>query len=157
LRVVFKRGRRKALRYATTVRTMFPDVVGASRPVRWLDVGAGFGELVEVLQEMLPAGSQVMGIEPMAPKVAEAQARGLPVYQADLAQTGGGSDVISLVNVFSHVPDSLSLALSGASCCARESPKHRCGARPDTRCMASMPTNAGAPAARGALQSRSRA
>jgi hypothetical protein len=46
---------------------------------------------------------------------------------------------------------------SGASCCARESPKHRCGARPDTRCMASMPTNAGAPAARGALQSRSRA
>ena len=54
---------------------------------------------------MLPAGSQVMGIEPMAPKVAEAQARGLPVYQADLAQSSGGFDVISLVNVFSHVPD----------------------------------------------------
>ena len=105
LRVVFKRSRRKALRYATTVRTVFPDLVGAARPVRWLDVGAGFGELVEVLQEMLPAGSQVMGIEPMAPKVAEAQARGLPVYQADLAQTGGGFDVISLINVFSHVPD----------------------------------------------------
>jgi len=105
LQVVFKRSRRKAMRYATTVRTIFPDIVSSTRPVRWLDVGAGFGELVEVLQEMLPAGSQVMGIEPMAPKVAEAQARGLPVYQADLAETGGGFDVISLVNVFSHVPD----------------------------------------------------
>jgi len=105
LRVVFKRSRRKAMRYATTMRYVFPDLVGSTQPVRWLDVGAGFGELVEVLQEMLPAGSQVMGIEPMAPKVAEAQARGLPVYQADLAQTGGGFDVISLVNVFSHVPD----------------------------------------------------
>src|SRR3569623_2337283 len=105
LRVVFKRSRRKAMRYATTIRTVLPDLVGGSRPVRWLDVGAGFGELVEVLQEMLPAGSQVMGIEPMAPKLAAAQARGLPVYQADLAETGGRFDVISLVNVFSHVPD----------------------------------------------------
>jgi 2-polyprenyl-3-methyl-5-hydroxy-6-metoxy-1,4-benzoquinol methylase len=105
LRVVFKRSRRKAMRYAATVRCIFPDLVGSTRPVRWLDVGAGFGELVEVLLELLPAGSQVMGIEPMAPKVAEAQARGLPVYQADLAQIGGGFDVISLVNVFSHVPD----------------------------------------------------
>ena len=154
---MFKRSRRKALRYATTMRTMFPDLVGASRPVRWLDVGAGFGELVEVLQEMLPAGSQVMGIEPMAPKVAEAQARGLPVYQADLAQTGGGSDVISLVNVFSHVSGFPIARLSGAYCCARESPKHRCDARHGTRCRASMPTNAGAPAARGPLRSRSRA
>ncbi|HXD44320.1 MAG TPA: class I SAM-dependent methyltransferase [Pseudolabrys sp.] len=105
LHVVYKRSRRKALRYATTVRAVFPDIVTSSRPVRWLDIGAGFGELVEVLQDILPAGSQVMGIEPMAPKVAEAQARGLPVYQADLSQIGVRFDVISLINVFSHVPD----------------------------------------------------
>src|SRR5690348_10715950 len=34
LHVVFKRSRRKALRYATTVRAVFPDLVGAQRPVR---------------------------------------------------------------------------------------------------------------------------
>jgi len=105
LHVVYKRSRRKALRYATTVRRVFPDIVASSTPVRWLDVGAGFGELVEVLQEILPAGSQVMGIEPMAPKALDAQARGLPVYQADLSDIAGRFDVISLINVFSHIPD----------------------------------------------------
>jgi 2-polyprenyl-3-methyl-5-hydroxy-6-metoxy-1,4-benzoquinol methylase len=105
LHVVYKRSRRKALRYATTVRAVFPDLIASPKPVRWLDVGAGFGELVEVLQDLLPPGSQVMGIEPMAPKVAEARARGLPVYQTDLSQIGTRFDVISLINVFSHVPD----------------------------------------------------
>ena len=105
LHVVYKRSRRKALRYAATIRAVFPDLIAASTPVRWLDVGAGFGELVEVLQEILPAGSQVMGIEPMAPKVVDAQARGLPVFQTDLSQIPGRFDVISLVNVFSHIPD----------------------------------------------------
>lgn len=105
LRVVYKRSRRKALRYAATIRTIFPDLVSSTMPVRWLDVGAGFGELVEVLQEILPAGSQVMGIEPMAPKALDAQERGLPVYQADLSQIAGRFDVISLINVFSHIPN----------------------------------------------------
>jgi 2-polyprenyl-3-methyl-5-hydroxy-6-metoxy-1,4-benzoquinol methylase len=105
LHVVFKRSRRKALRYAATIRAVFPDVVASSTPVRWLDVGAGFGELVEVLQEILPPASQVMGIEPMAPKVVDAQERGLPVYQADLSQLAGPFDFISLINVFSHIPD----------------------------------------------------
>ena len=34
LRVVFKRSRRKAMRYATTMRCVFPDLVGSTRPVR---------------------------------------------------------------------------------------------------------------------------
>lgn len=105
LQVVYKRSRRKALRYAATIRAVFPDIVSSTTPVRWLDVGAGFGELVEVLQDILPAGSQVMGIEPMAPKVRDAQERGLPVYQADLSQIPGRFDIISLINVFSHIPN----------------------------------------------------
>lgn len=105
LHVVFKRSRRKANRYAATVRAMFPDFVGSTTPVRWLDIGAGFGELVEVLQAILPPGSKVMGIEPMAPKAMDAQKRGLPVYQADLSQITDRFDVISLINVFSHIPD----------------------------------------------------
>lgn len=105
LHVVFKRSLRKASRYAATVRAVFPDRVASATPVRWLDIGAGFGELVEVLQSILPAGSQVMGIEPMAPKAIDAQKRGLPVYQADLSQIAERFDVISLINVFSHIPD----------------------------------------------------
>lgn len=105
LHVVYKRSRRKARRYASTIRTVFPDVMASSRPIRWLDVGAGFGELIEVLQELLPDGSRIIGIEPMAPKANDARKRGLPVYQADLTEISERFDVISLINVFSHIPD----------------------------------------------------
>jgi 2-polyprenyl-3-methyl-5-hydroxy-6-metoxy-1,4-benzoquinol methylase len=105
LKVVYKRSRRKARRYASTIAAIFPDVMTSSTPVSWLDVGAGFGELVEVLQSMLPPGSRVMGVEPMAPKVAEAQRIGLPIYQKDLAEISERFHFISLINVFSHVPD----------------------------------------------------
>ncbi len=105
LNVVYKRSRRKARRYASTIRTVFPDVLASSKPVTWLDVGAGFGELVEVLQSMLPAGSRVTGVEPMASKVAAAQKIGLPVYQKDLSQITERFDFISLINVFAHIPD----------------------------------------------------
>lgn len=105
LRVVYKRSWRKSRRYAAAIRAVFPDIIDSSKPVRWLDVGAGFGELVETLQTLLPKGSQVFGIEPMTPKVIDAQARGLPIYQAELSEISARFDVISLVNVFSHVPN----------------------------------------------------
>jgi hypothetical protein len=76
---------RKVERCRRNFASMFADVIARGEPVRWLDVGAGFGETVSALQSVLPKGSSVTGVEPMAPKVAEAQKRGLPVSQLDLA------------------------------------------------------------------------
>jgi len=81
---------------------MFPDL---SHPVDWLDVGAGYGEFIEAAQAALPSGSKVSGIEPMTSKAAAAQARGLNVSSARLEDLDGTYDAISLINVFSHIPD----------------------------------------------------
>src|SRR5215218_8889457 len=105
LDVVFRRNPRKLRRYGRVLRAMFRDEIAAGAPVSWLDVGAGFGELVEVLQGLLPGGSRVEGIEPMRQKAAHARQRGLPVTAATLSEARGPYDVVSLINVFSHIPD----------------------------------------------------
>ena len=81
---------------------LFPDLSG---PVRWLDVGAGYGEMVQAAQSMLPPGSKVQGIEPMTAKTLHAQAAGINVVATPLSEVGEGHDVVSLINVFSHIPD----------------------------------------------------
>jgi predicted TPR repeat methyltransferase len=85
---------------------MFRDVWMIDRPVRWLDVGAGFGEVVEVIRGLAPLGSVVEGIEPMGPKARAAQAVGIPVREGYL-ESGQGEPYgfISLIHVFSHLPD----------------------------------------------------
>jgi len=96
---------RKVERYERILSSMFGDVIARGKPVTWLDVGAGFGETAAALRTILPKGSSVLGVEPMAPKVAEAKKRGLPVSQKDLAAITDRFDFISLINVFSHIPD----------------------------------------------------
>jgi len=103
---VGRRAEWKRRRYHDVLGRLFADVWSAGRPVRWLDVGAGFGEVVEAVRVLAPAGSVVEGIEPMAPKARAAQAAGLAVRQGYL----DGSAVehygyASLVHVFSHLPD----------------------------------------------------
>lgn len=105
LDVVFRRSPRKLRHYSRVVRRMFAGEIAAGAPLSWLDVGAGFGELVEVLRGVLPAGSRVEGIEPMEAKAAHARGRGIPVRAATLAQVKERYDVVSLINVFSHLPD----------------------------------------------------
>jgi 2-polyprenyl-3-methyl-5-hydroxy-6-metoxy-1,4-benzoquinol methylase len=105
LEVVFRRSPRKLRRYRRMLRRMFAAELAGPAPVSWLDVGAGFGELVEVLMDVLPAGSRVEGIEPMQQKAAHARARGLPVSPATLPEVRERFDVVSLINVFSHLPD----------------------------------------------------
>lgn len=105
LDVVFRRHPGKLRHYRRIVAQMFRDEIAAGAPMSWLDVGAGFGELVEVLQGILPAGSRVEGIEPMRQKAAHARERGLPVHTATLPEVRERFDVVSLINVFSHLPD----------------------------------------------------
>ncbi|MEL6443357.1 MAG: class I SAM-dependent methyltransferase [Bacteroidota bacterium] len=87
---------------------LYPERELATKTRSWLDVGCGFGELVAAVQALLPQGSAVLGVDPCLPKVRVAQQRGLPVTPETLSDVQGTFDVISLVNVFSHLPDPFS-------------------------------------------------
>lgn len=91
--------------YQRLIGSLFDDVMSAGRPIRWLDVGAGYGEVVEAVQGIAPAGSRVEGLEPMAPKAQAARALGLRVQEAYLRDLQDRYDFVSAINVFSHVPD----------------------------------------------------
>ncbi len=106
LDVVGSHSRRKVVRYHRLLSPFCRDLQAAGRPVRWLDIGAGFGEVVEALQRILPPSSVVEGIEPMLPKAAAARARGLPVTTRLLSECEAACyDGASLINVFSHLPE----------------------------------------------------
>lgn len=94
----------KVSTYQKRLRALFeaPELASGGR---WLDIGCGFGELLEALQ-LESAGKLVLaGSEPNARKAAAARARGLDVTFRDLERETPGYDFISLLNVFSHLPD----------------------------------------------------
>lgn len=90
--------------YRRVIGELFDTERAAGAQLKWLDVGAGYGEVVEAVQSVLPR-TDVEGIEPMRPKTEVAQARGVPVSDRTLADTASDYDVISLINVYSHIPD----------------------------------------------------
>lgn len=96
----------RVARYRTILGDMFSDVWREGRPVSWLDVGSGYGEVMEAVTALAPAGSRVVGVEPMLPKAEAAARRGLNVVPNYL-ENSGFADIrfVSLVNVFSHIPD----------------------------------------------------
>lgn len=91
------------LRRAVT--SAFPEFAEAPAPIRWLDVGAGFGELLEALAKVMPPGSAAEGIEPMVPKAESCRRRGLLVRTCYLSDVKDRFDVVSIMDVFSHVPE----------------------------------------------------
>lgn len=91
--------------YRALFSSLFADLWSSGRPIRWLDVGAGYGEVVEAVAAIAPGGSTVEGIEPMRHKVLVAQALSLPVREGYLDSVSGTYDVVSLINVFSHLRD----------------------------------------------------
>jgi 2-polyprenyl-3-methyl-5-hydroxy-6-metoxy-1,4-benzoquinol methylase len=105
LDVAYTRHPRRVQRYRRILKEMFAEEIGGARMLRWLDVGAGYGEFMEAAALALPAGSAISGIDPMEPKVRAARARGLDISTRDLSEVAGPYDVISLMNVFSHIPD----------------------------------------------------
>jgi len=105
LRVTSRRIPPKVAQYKALLGHLFADVWNSGRAISWLDVGAGYGEVVEAVTQLAPAGSRVQGLEPMAPKAADARARGLPVEEDYLRRTHPKVGFVSLVDVFSHIPD----------------------------------------------------
>jgi len=105
LNVVGRRAAWKVSKSRKLLQENFLDFQTRTNPVRWLDVGAGFGEFVEALTEYLPAGSACEGIEPMAPKAEFARSRGLRIRQAFLSEVTEKYDVVSILDIFSHIPN----------------------------------------------------
>jgi 2-polyprenyl-3-methyl-5-hydroxy-6-metoxy-1,4-benzoquinol methylase len=89
-------------------RKILPDIYDnalASRKATWLDVGCGHGELLVTLRELCGDNVEAVGIEPNRQKVTAARLRGLNVDYFDLASHDKRYDTISLLNVYSHVPN----------------------------------------------------
>lgn len=95
----------KVARYRRVLGELFDDLWAGDRPVSWLDVGAGYGEVLEAVTSLAPAGSTIRGLEPMHPKVVKARERGLNIAEDYLRPGQPRAQVISIVDVFSHIPD----------------------------------------------------
>ncbi len=83
----------------------FADVWFAADPIVWLDIGAGYGEVMDAIKLLAPKGSKVIGLEPMKVKSEAAKKRGLSVLQSFIGPETPRAQYISLINVFSHVYD----------------------------------------------------
>ncbi len=71
----------------------------------WLDVGCGHGEFVKVIDDMSSGAIAVRGMEPNVHKVESAQKRGLNVSSFAIASHEEKYDVVSMLDVYSHLPD----------------------------------------------------
>lgn len=103
--VVGRRHPSKVSQFKKLLSQSHADVWKAGRPISWLDVGAGFGEVVEAVRALAPAGSRVAGLEPMEPKAQAARAIGLEIINGYLPDVTEKFEFASLINVFSHIPD----------------------------------------------------
>src|SRR3990172_2731059 len=83
---------------------IFGDLVGRG-PLRWLRVGAGFGELLKAVSQIFP-DVVVTGIEPNQTKRRVSADRGIFLTGERLDTLPKGNfDVVSVMNVWSHLPD----------------------------------------------------
>lgn len=103
--VITKRNPSKVQSYRKVFAEVLKDVWSLEKPVTILDVGAGYGEVVEALASLATAGSRVEGIEPMTPKVEAAQELGLAVREAYTSDVTEQYDYVTLINILSHIPD----------------------------------------------------
>lgn len=105
LNVTARRVSAKVRSYRRVLAGLFDDIWAHRRPISWLDVGAGYGEVLEAVTALAPAGSHVEGLEPMRPKAQKARERGLTITEDYLRPEHSRVDIISVVDVFSHIPD----------------------------------------------------
>jgi 2-polyprenyl-3-methyl-5-hydroxy-6-metoxy-1,4-benzoquinol methylase len=100
-----RRVENKVDKYKGIFLEMFRDKWQSGKPISWLDLGAGYGEIVEAVSKIAGPSSDIQGIEPMSRKVQEARKLNLNIKEGYLSDDKGLYDVISVVNVFSHIPN----------------------------------------------------
>jgi 2-polyprenyl-3-methyl-5-hydroxy-6-metoxy-1,4-benzoquinol methylase len=99
----YRRG--AAREYANVLRAVYGSDYFDNRVVEWLDIGCGYGEFLETLNQHVSNDSALRGSEPNLTKQQSAQGRGLDVKFYDLEEMTETYSHISLLNVFSHLPD----------------------------------------------------
>ncbi|TFH41418.1 MAG: hypothetical protein E4H01_15010, partial [Lysobacterales bacterium] len=77
LDITERRVPKKAKTYQQIFAKMYSDVWALDKPITWLDIGAGYGEVIEAIKKLALRNSSIYGIEPMKPKAGAAQVRGL--------------------------------------------------------------------------------
>ncbi|MGX9789842.1 class I SAM-dependent methyltransferase [Mycobacterium sp. MMS18-G62] len=77
----------------------------ADRQVHWLDIGCGYGEFLAALRATVAKGSTLAGSEPNEHKAEYARSRGFDVSYRELNDLTEQFTHISLLNVFSHLPE----------------------------------------------------
>lgn len=94
----------KVSSYTKTLKEMLGD--GAVlKGKKWLDIGCGYGEFLEALNKFSSNGIIAKGVEPNIKKAAAARKNGLDVGYFDLAEHQEKYDYISILNVYSHLPN----------------------------------------------------
>ncbi len=89
--------------YESILPEIFPTPLSARST--WLDVGCGYGEFLEALHRKYGNKVILKGSEPNERKQKAAQARGHNVGYLDLATSDERFDIVSLMNVYSHLPN----------------------------------------------------
>jgi SAM-dependent methyltransferase len=89
--------------YAGVLQELFGAAPGGIKA--WLDVGCGHGEFIQAARNFCGANAEVVGSEPNIHKQKSAQKHGLNVGYFDLEQHAQSYDVISILNVYSHLPN----------------------------------------------------
>jgi SAM-dependent methyltransferase len=90
--------------YSSALKDLYGNELQASAR-RWLDIGCGHGEFLVALEKFSHGQVCARGIEPNQHKQRSARARGLEVSYFDLRTHKEQYDVVSLLNVYSHLPN----------------------------------------------------
>lgn len=92
----------KLKRYDRALTDLLGDV-----PLRgdWLDVGCGHGEFMLAVKRRALESLKIRGSEPNLAKRLSAKGRGLDVDFLDLESLDADFDTVSLLNVYSHLPN----------------------------------------------------
>jgi SAM-dependent methyltransferase len=91
--------------YLKVLSDFFPKETLQKNGLKWLDVGCGFGEFIEALENYSNKNLSVRGTDPNENKILSARKRNLNVSSVDFDDHDIQYDYISLLNVYSHLPD----------------------------------------------------
>lgn len=105
LDITERRVPKKVTLYRKTLQSIYADVWSANKPISWIDIGAGYGEMVEAVKNLAHPGSTLLGLEPMKPKVIAAKTLGIEMIHGYIDKNTPKCQYASAINIFSHIYD----------------------------------------------------